>query len=198
MATIFGEIMKKLAARQNNPLNGFQAEQDRSQGYFAQSSNPLINKNINDRPFFRNAAGLVPSNTDASLGDVSVNPTTASIHGSKPFANIPGGGGGIPGTGSGGGGGGFGFNKNTADILSSGIGSVSDLLKTFLGFKELGLGRDQLAESKDQFNRNFTQQTAAANDRRLQFNQTNDAKRRFIQGNSANKDTSFLRDLVPA
>ena len=198
MATIFGDIMKKLAARQNNPLNGLDPEFSRNNVHVAQSSNPLVNLEKNNRNFFRDAAGMVLSNNDASLGDISVNPTTASIHGSKPFANIPGGGGGIPGTGSGGGGGGFGFNKNTADILSSGIGSVSDLLNTFLGFKSLSLGRDQLAESKDQFNRNFTQQTAAANDRRLQFNQTNDAKRRFIQGNSANKDTSFLRDLVPA
>ena len=194
---VFSDILRKreLLPRGFAP-SGLDPEFSRNNLHVAQSSNPLVNLEKNDRDFFRNAAGMVLSNNDASLGDISVNPTTASIHGSKPFANIPGGGGGIPGTGSGGGG--FGFNKNTADILSSGIGSVSDLLKTFLGFKQLGLGRDQLAESKDQFNRNFTQQTAAANDRRLQFNQTNDAKRRFIQGNSANKDTSFLRDLVPA
>ncbi len=92
----------------------------------------------------------------------------------------------------------FGMNKGTFDLASAGIGSISDLMKTFLGFKTLALGKDQLQTNKDQFNQNFAQQTAAANDRRLQYNQTNDAKRRFIQGNSANKDTSFLRDLVPA
>jgi hypothetical protein len=92
----------------------------------------------------------------------------------------------------------FGINKGTFDLAKAGVGSISDLMKTFLGFKTLALGKDQLQTNKDQFNQNFAQQTAAANDRRLQYNQTNDAKRRFIQGNSANKDTSFLRDLVPA
>lgn len=178
--------------------NGLQAS---SRGGFAQSSNELFRPShtIAGRDKFNklnNIAGLEVSNDTASLGDISVNPATANILGSKPFANIPGGGGGIPGTGSGDGS--FGFNKGTFDLVSSGIGSVSDLLKTFLGFKNLSLGRDQLAESKDQFNRNFTQQTAAANDRRLQYNAGNDAKRRFIAANSRNKDVSHLRDLVPA
>ena len=155
------------------------------------NSSPRFNPN--DPNSFAYAGALVPADTSASPGDVTANPYT-SIFGPQAPGGTSRSGAGVdtPISPE------FGFNQNTFDLVRSGVGSISDLMKTFLGFKTLSLAKDQLQTNKDQFNQNFTQQTAAANDRRLQYNQTNDAKRRFIQGNSANKDTSFLRDLVPA
>lgn len=103
------------------------------------------------------------------------------------FPNI--GGGNIPGRG------GFKFNQDTLGLLANSFSGLGSLAQGYAALKNIGLARDSLDFKKDAHRdsvkfakQNFNQQANAQN---LGLAD----KRRFIQGNFANKDVSHLKNL---